>query len=127
MTVADQIKILDDRIKSTQAQYDLGREDAKISVFSSKNRLDQYEYLTGEDLGYKPKVFEKVMSVTNNTQRKTNANKVYNKNKHGKYFFYNSQHSFAKFKDINEFNELSPHSLYKRLNDFKKRFTTQNT
>ena len=49
MTVADQIKILDDRIKSTQAQYDLGREDAKISVFSSKNRLDQYEYLTGED------------------------------------------------------------------------------
>ena len=67
MTVADQIKILDDRIKSTQAQYDLGREDAKISVFSSKNRLDQYEYLTGEDSGYKPKVFEKVMSVTNNT------------------------------------------------------------
>ena len=49
MTVADQIKILDDRIKSTPAQYDLGREDAKISVFSSKNRLDQYEYLTGED------------------------------------------------------------------------------
>ena len=52
---------------------------------------------------------------------------MYNKNKHGKYFLYNSQHSFAKFKDINEFNELSPDSLYKRLNDFKKRFTTQNT
>ena len=35
---------------------------------------------------------------------------------------YNSQHSFAKFKNINEFKELSLDSMYKRLNDFQKRF-----
>ena len=31
MTVTDQIKILDDKIKSNQVQYDLGREATKIS------------------------------------------------------------------------------------------------
>ena len=58
MTVTDQIKILDDKIKSNQAQYNLGRK-AKIYAFSSKNLLDKYEYLTGEDLVYKPNVFKK--------------------------------------------------------------------
>ena len=50
MTVTDQLKIIDNRIKSNEAQYDLGREAAKISALSSKNLLDKYEYLTGEDL-----------------------------------------------------------------------------
>ena len=57
MTVNDQIKILDNKIKSNQAQYDLGREAAKSFALSSKNLLDKYEYSTGEDLGYKPNVF----------------------------------------------------------------------
>ena len=42
MTVTDQIKILDDKIKSNQAQRNFGREAAKISAFSSKDLL--YEY-----------------------------------------------------------------------------------
>ena len=62
MTVTDQIKILDSKIKSNQEQYDLGREATKISVQSSKNLLEEHEYLTGEDLGYKPNVFEKTKS-----------------------------------------------------------------
>ena len=37
MTVTDQIKILDDKIKSNLAQHDLGREAAKISAFSSND------------------------------------------------------------------------------------------
>ena len=53
MTINEQIKILDNKIRSNQAQYDLGRQDAKISALSS-SELDKYEYLTGEDLGYKP-------------------------------------------------------------------------
>ena len=57
MTITDQLKILDDKIKINQAQYDLSREAAKISVLSSKGLLDKYEYLTGEDLGHKPSVF----------------------------------------------------------------------
>ena len=53
MTVTDQIKILDREIKKNEAQYDLDRKPAKISALSSGN-LDKYEYLTGEDLNYKP-------------------------------------------------------------------------
>ena len=52
MTVTDQIKIIDNKIKANQAQYDLDRLAAKISAYSSGD-LRKYEYLTGEDLGYK--------------------------------------------------------------------------
>ena len=44
MTVTDQIKILYDKIKSNQAQYDLGKEATRISVLSFKNFLDKYGY-----------------------------------------------------------------------------------
>ena len=57
MTVTDQIKILNKRIKQNESQYDLDREAAKISALSSNN-LDKYELLTGEDLGLKPSTIE---------------------------------------------------------------------
>ena len=57
MTVTDQIKILDRKIMQNEAQYDLDRKAAKISALSSNN-LDKYEYLTGEDLGFKPSTVE---------------------------------------------------------------------
>ena len=57
MTVTDQLKIIDNKIKANQAQYDLDRLAAKISALSS-GELRKYEYLTGEDLGYKPSVVE---------------------------------------------------------------------
>ena len=83
ITVTDQIKILEEKIKANHVQ----NEAAKISVLSSKNLLDKYEYLTGEDLGYKQNVFEKVkfeysplgMVLTNNTKSKTNRNTVISK------------------------------------------------
>ena len=40
-----------------EAQYDLDRKAAKRSALSSNN-LDKYEYLTGEDLGFKPSTVE---------------------------------------------------------------------
>ena len=45
------------------------------------------------------------------------------KKKQDKNLIYNSQHSFTKFKDINEFKELklSFDSMYKKLNDFRKK------
>ena len=58
MTINEQIKILANKIRSNQAQYDLDRQNAKISALSS-GELDKYEYLTGEDLGYKPDVVQK--------------------------------------------------------------------
>ena len=50
MTLTEQVKILD-----------LDREAAKRSALSSKD-LDKYEYLTGEDLGYKPDVIQRAKS-----------------------------------------------------------------
>ena len=57
MTLTEQVKILDDKIKANKAQYDLYREAAKISALPS-GELEKYEYLTGEDLGYKPAVIQ---------------------------------------------------------------------
>ena len=55
MTLIDELEILYDKIRVNQAQCDLDREAAKISACKE---LDKYEYLTGEDLGYKPGVVE---------------------------------------------------------------------
>ena len=57
MTVTDQIKILNRKIKQNKSQYDLDREAAKISALSSNN-LDKYELLTGEDLDLKSSTIE---------------------------------------------------------------------
>ena len=57
MTVTDQPKILDNKIKANQAQYDVDRLAAKIFALSS-GELEKYKYLTGEDLRYKQNVAE---------------------------------------------------------------------
>ena len=59
MTRKDQIKILDDKIKANNVQYDLDRMNAEISAYSSGD-LPKYEYLTKKDLGYKPDAVEKI-------------------------------------------------------------------
>ena len=41
MALTDELKILDDKIKANQAQYDLGTEAAKISALSSKDPLEK--------------------------------------------------------------------------------------
>ena len=53
MTLTDDFKILDDKTKANQSQYDLNREAAKFSALRSKE-LDKYEYLTGKNLASKP-------------------------------------------------------------------------
>ena len=57
MTRKEQVKILVDKIKANNAQYDLDRMNAEISAYSSGD-LHKYEYLTKKDLGYKPYAFE---------------------------------------------------------------------
>ena len=59
MTGKDQIKILDDKVKANNVQYDLDRMNAEISAYSSGD-LPKYEYLTKKGLGYKPDAVEKV-------------------------------------------------------------------
>ena len=58
MTLTEQVKILNDKIKANKAQHDLDREATKISGIS-RGEFDKYEYLTSEDLGYKPDVIQK--------------------------------------------------------------------
>ena len=87
MTSTDEFKILDDKIKANQAQYDLGRKAAKISALSFKYLLEKYEYLTGEDLGQRPSMLKKTnfehsplsAVLVNNVKKKTNTNKVNSK------------------------------------------------
>ena len=59
MKITDELKILDDKIKTNQAQYDLDREAAKIFALLSKE-LDKYGYVTRKHLGYEPGVVKKV-------------------------------------------------------------------
>ena len=91
------------QIKLNMIQID----KTKISALSS-TKLDKYEYLTDEDLGYKPSMFEKAkfqqsplgIVLVINTNSLKNKNKTVNTNKQDKNLFYNSQNSFLKFKDI---------------------------
>ena len=97
--------------------------------------MDKYEYLTGEDLDLKLNTVEQaklessplgMVLTNNNTKSKTNKNKVDNQNKQNKQnknLINNSQHSFVRFKDIDEFKELSLNSMHKKLKDFKKELT----
>ena len=58
MTINQQVKILNDKVKANKAQHHLDRQTAKISALSS-GELQKYEYLTGEDLEYKLDVVQK--------------------------------------------------------------------
>ena len=57
MTRKEQIKILDNKIKANNAQYDLDRINAELLAYSSSD-LPKYEYLTKKYLGYKPDAFQ---------------------------------------------------------------------
>ena len=59
MTKSDQIKILNDKIKANNAQYDINRPNTDMSAYSSGD-LDKYEFLTKQDLIYKPHALKQV-------------------------------------------------------------------
>ena len=58
MTRKQQNKILDAKIESNVNQYKADRMNAEISAFSSGD-LNKYEFLTREDLKYKPNALNK--------------------------------------------------------------------
>ena len=125
MIVTNQIKILDNKTKSNQVQHDLGREEAKISALPSKDLLEKYEYLTGEDLGHKPCIFQKAkfeysllgMSL-NRTFKKDKVKSVSNCKSD---FNYDGKHTFYRFyKGYDDFEEMSLDSKYNRMKEFNK-------
>ena len=54
---SDQIKVLNDKIKANNVKSDVNRLNAEISAYSSGD-LDKYEFLTNQDLKYKPDALE---------------------------------------------------------------------
>ena len=128
MTLMDELQILDNKIKANQAQYDLGREAAKISALSSKDLLEKYEYLTGEDLGHRPSVLEKTkfeysplgMSLSKSF-KKDNVKNIANRESD---FDYDGKYKFYRFyKQYDEFEEMSLDSKYNRIKEFTKLLT----
>ena len=115
LTVTDQIKILNKKILQLEAQCDLDRQAAKISVLSSNN-LSKYKYLIGEDLGLKPstveqakfeysplgKVFNK--ELDKDDQKETLLKKLKNIEDHGKKLLAKNSQSL---KAIDYFSQLS--------------------
>ena len=72
--------------------------------------MDKYEYLTGEDLGYKPDVIQRAKfeysslgEAFNKVFKKDDKNKKVNK--HGNDLVYYSVHDFNKYSASN-FNEI---------------------
>ena len=85
--------------------------------------------MTGEDLGYKPGVGEQAKfecsplgeALNNKFKSKTNKKcNMVNTDKQGQNLIYNSQHSFAKFKDISDLKEFSLDSMHKNWMIFIK-------
>ena len=126
MTLTEQVKILDDKIKSNKAQYGLDKEAAKISALSSKD-LEKYEYLTGEALGYKPDVIQRAQfkysplgEAFNKVFKKDDKNKKVIK--HDNDLVYNSVRNFNKY-SVSSFNEISPiDSTFDTINKLQRSF-----
>ena len=122
MTLTEQIKILDERIKANKGQYDLDREAAKESAISSKN-LEKYEYLTDEDLGYKPDIIQRAKfeysplgEAFNKAFKKDDKNKKVIK--YSSDLVYSSVHNFNKY-SLPNFNEISSiDSKFDTMNKF---------
>ena len=130
MILTEQVKLLDNKIKANKAQYDLDREAAKISALSSKE-LGKYEYLTGEDLGYKPDViqvakfeYSPLGQVFNKVFKKDDKN-----NKVIKYdndLVYDPVHNFNKYR-LSKFHETSStDSKFDTINRFYKHLLILN-
>ena len=93
---------------------------------SSKDHLEKYEYLTVEDLGHKPSVFEKVkfeysplgMSLNRTFKKdevKSAARSKRDFNYDGKNTFYR-WYDFTFYKGYDEFKEMSLDSKYNKMN-----------
>ena len=124
MIITEQVKMLDDKIKSNKAQYDLDRQAAKTTALPSKD-LEKYKYLTGEDLGCKPDVIQRAKfeysplgEAFNIVFKKDDKNKKVIK--HDNDLVYSSVHNFNKY-SVPSFNEISSlDSKFDAINKFYK-------
>ena len=123
MTLTEALKILGDKIKANQVQYDLGTEAAKISALSSKDLLEKFKYLAGENLGHIPSVLKKTKfeycplgTSLSKSFKKDIVKNIANRESD---FNNDSQHSFNRFnKEYNEFEEISLDSMCDKMKKF---------
>ena len=148
MTVTDQIKILNKKIKQNESQYDLDREAAKISALSSNN-LDKYELLTGEDLNLKPstieqakfeysplgKIFNKGLSeddkkeglfkrlenIKDKNEELINTLSATNKASKSDVLTYNTKYSFVKLKNIDDIKKSPLDLMFNLMKEHHKK------
>ena len=125
MTLTDELKILGDKIKANQAQYDLGREAAKIFVLSSKDLLEKYKYLTGEEIGHRPSELEKTKFECSpfamSFSKPFKKDKAKSRKKSESDFNYDSKYRFYRFfKWFDEFEEMPLDCKYNRIKGFNK-------
>ena len=59
MSISEKTKAINNKIEQNKAQYELGRQTAKISALSSGN-VSKYELLTGKDVSEGKYLPEKV-------------------------------------------------------------------
>ena len=148
MTVTDQIKILNKKIKQNESQYDLDREAAKIFALSSNN-LDKYELLTGEDLDLKPstieqakfeysplgKIFNKGLSeddkkeglfkrlenIKDKNEELINTLSATNKASKSDVLTYNTKYSFVKLKNIDDIKKSPLDLMFNLMKEHHKK------
>ena len=149
MTVTDQIKIVNRKIKQNESQYDLDREAAKIYALSSNN-LDKYELLTGEDLGFKPSTIEEakfeysllgkafnkglseedkkegilkgIKNIKDKNKELINTLNATNKASKSDVLKYNTKYSFVKLKNNDDIKKLPLDLMYNLVKEHHKKF-----
>ena len=90
----------------------LSKEDKKEGILK---RLEKIKDKNDELLN--------TFNTTNKINKINKINKTPKINNQSKILIYNTQHSFAKFRNIDDIKELSLDSMYKKLNDFHKKST----
>ena len=91
---------------------------AKISAFSSKNLLEKYEYLTGEDLGKTKFNYSPLGMSLSKSFKKDNVKNISNRESD---FNYDSKYKFYRFyKQHDEFEEMSLDSKQNKIKEFKR-------
>ena len=61
MSISENIKIIDDKIEQNKAQYNLGKQNAKIFALSSGN-VSNYDFLTVQDVLPEKDLLEKAVT-----------------------------------------------------------------
>ena len=128
MTLTDKLKILEDKIKANQAQYDLSAEAAKISALPSKVLSEKYEYLTGEDLRYRPSALEKTKFEYSplgiSLSKSLKKDEIQNIAKSISDLNHDNRRFYKLFKGYDEIEEMSLDSKHNRIEEFNKLLTS---